>query len=143
MACEMVACALAPDGQEEPFALSLCPVCGRIEDGESLLLKNVTAEALKGSLPVGEVFARLFTLKNGEKLLAVGFEHGGRLVKADCPVRITLPAEAVAGYSFSLIESGGTETEAAFEVKDGEASFTLDFPEDEMPVILIRMTDAE
>ena len=69
----MVACALAPDGQEEPFALSLCPVCGRIEDGESLLLKNVTAEALKGSLPVGEVFARLFTLKNGEKLLAVGW----------------------------------------------------------------------
>ena len=58
-------------------------------------------------------------------------------------MRITLPAEAVAGYSFSLIESGGTETEAAFEVKDGEASFTLDFPEDEMPVILIRMTDAE
>lgn len=140
--CEIIACMLTPDGQEEPLALSLCPVCGRIEGGESLLLKNVTAAALKGSLPAGEVFARLFTLKNGEKLLAVGFERGGRLVKADCPVRITLPVEAVAGYSFSLIDSDGMETEAAFEGKDEEAFFSMDFTEDEIPVILIRMTDA-
>ena len=138
--CELIECALALDGQDEPLTLSLCPVCGRIEGGESLLLEHVTAEALKGSLPMGEAFARLFTLEGGEKVLAVGFEYGGRLVKAGCPVKLTLPAEALAGYSLSLIEADG-ELTALEIIVDGElAAFTLDFTES--PAALIRLVPA-
>ena len=138
--CETIEFALALEGQDEPLTLSLCPVCGRVEGGESLLLENVTAEALKGSLPMGEAFARLFTLENGEKLLAVGFEYGGRLVKAGCPVKLTLPAEALAGCSLSLIEADGALT-ALEIIVDGElAAFTLDFTES--PIALIRLLPA-
>ena len=139
--CETIEFALALEGQE-PLTLSLCPVCGRVEGGESLLLENVTAEALKGFLPLGEAFARLFTLENGEKLLLVGFEYGGKLAKADCPVKITLPAEALAGYSLSLIESDGTLTALEITV-DGElATFELDFTGAESPIALIRLIPA-
>ena len=137
--CETIEFALALDGQE-PLTLSLCPVCGRMKGGESLLLENVTAEALKGSLPLGEAFARLFTLEGGEKVLLVGFEYGGKLAKADCPVKITLPTEALAGYSLSLIESDGTLTALEITV-DGElATFKLDFTES--PIALIRLVPA-
>ena len=137
--CETIEFALALDGQE-PLTLSLCPVCGRMKGGESLLLENVTAEALKGSLPLGEAFARLFTLEGGEKVLLVGFEYGGKLAKADCPVKITLPTEALAGYSLSLIESDGTLTALEITV-DGElATFELDFTES--PIALIRLVPA-
>ena len=139
--CETIEFALALDGQE-PLTLSLCPVCGRMKGGESLLLENVTAEALKGSLPLGEAFARLFTLEGGEKVLLVGFEYGGKLAKADCPVKITLPTEALAGYSLSLIESDGTLTALEITV-DGElATFELDFSDAESPIALIRLLPA-
>ena len=137
--CETIEFALALDGQE-PLTLSLCPVCGRMKGGESLLLENVTAEALKGSLPLGEAFARLFTLEGGEKVLLVGFEYGGKLAKADCPVKITLPTEALAGYSLSLIESDGTLTALEIAI-DGElAAVELDFTES--PIAMIRLVPA-
>ena len=139
--CETIEFALALEGQE-PLTLSLCPVCGRVEGGESLLLENVTAEAVKGYLPLGEAFARLFTLEGGEKVLLVGFEYGGKLAKADCPVKITLPAEALAGCSLSLIESDGTLTALEIAI-DGElATFELDFTNAESPIALIRLLPA-
>ena len=52
-------------------------------------------------------------------------------------------AELLAGKTLTRVALDGTETEVTFEVKDGEASFTLDFTADEIPVILIRIETAE
>ena len=102
----------------------------------------MTAEAVEGFLPMGEAFARLFTLENGEKLLLVGFEYGGRLAKADCPVKLTLPAEAVEGYSLGLIESDGTLTALEIAVGGEQAAFELDFTDAESPIAMIRLLPA-
>ena len=58
---------------------------------------------------------------------------------ADVP---SLPAELLAGKTLTRVALDGTETEVAFEIDGEEASFTLDFTADEIPVILIRLTDA-
>ena len=139
--CETIEFALALEGQE-PLTLSLCPVCGRMKGGESLLLENVTAEAVKGSLPLGEAFARLFTLEGGEKVLLVGFEYGGKLAKADCPVKITLPAEAIEDCTLAQVNPDGTLTALEIAI-DGElATFELDFTDAESSIVLIRLLPA-
>ena len=75
-------------------------------------------------------------LTGGEALMSVGFEYGGRLTQPTGEVKITLPAELLEGCALTLLNADGTQSQLAFTVEEGEASFTLDFApaEEEAPV---------
>ena len=122
----------------ENETLIFCPVCGEVENGTRLeRIEKAMAVAETGKLPAGELIARM-----NEAYLSLAFEYAGKVAEPTGQVKITLPAELLAGKALTRIALDGTETEVSFEVKDGEASFTLDFTADEIPVILIRLTDA-
>lgn len=53
-------------------------------------------------------------------------------------VKITLPAELLEGKTLMLIVPDGRETETHFEIDSEKASFTLDFTDAEIPVMLLR-----
>lgn len=122
----------------ENESLIFCPVCGEVENGTRLeRIEKTMAVAETGKLPAGELIARM-----NEAYLSLAFEYAGKVAEPTGQVKITLPAELLAGKTLTRVALDGTETEVTFEVKDGEASFTLDFTADEIPVILIRLTDA-
>ena len=122
----------------ENESLIFCPVCGEVENGTRLeQIEKTMAVAETGKLPAGELIARM-----NEAYLSLAFEYAGKITEPTGQVKITLPAELLAGKTLTRIALDGTETEVAFEIDGEEASFTLDFTEDEMPVILIRLTDA-
>ena len=122
----------------ENESLIFCPVCGQVENGARLeRIEKTMAVAETGKLPAGELIARM-----NDAYLSLAFEYAGKITTPTGQVKITLPAELLAGKTFTRVALDGTETEVTFEVKDGEASFTLDFTADEIPVILIRLTDA-
>ena len=77
-----------------------------------------------------------------EAYLSLAFEYAGKVAEPTGQVKITLPAELLAGKTLTRVALDGTETEVSFEIDGEEASFTLDFTADEIPVILIRLTDA-
>ena len=113
---------------------TLCPVCGHMDDDTRLELVE-EATATGEALPKGELVLR----ENGE-LMSVGFEYAGKLTQPTKPVTVTLPAEAVEGYTLSILNADGTET-ALETTADGESiSFTLDFGE--AKVVLIHMVAA-
>ncbi len=123
----------------ENESLIFCPVCGQVENGTRLeRIEKAMAVAETGKLPAGELIARM-----NDAYLSLAFEYAGKVAEPTGQVKITLPAELLAGKTLTRVALDGTETEVTFEVKDGEASFTLDFTADEIPVILIRLTDAE
>ena len=120
---------------EENASLIFCPVCGQAENGQRLeRIEKARAAAVTGKLPAGEVIARM----NGE-YLSLAFELSGRVTQPTGQVKITLPAEALAGRNLSLIAQDGTQTDLPFEMKGDKISFTLDFTEAEIPVMLIRL----
>ena len=80
------------------------------------------------------------TLAGGETVISVAFEIGGRLTQPAGQVKITLPAELLAGYTLSLLSEDGTETELTFDAQ--EASFVLDFDANPSPVRVIRLVPA-
>ena len=122
----------------ENESLIFCPVCGEVENGTRLeRIEKTLAVAETGKLPAGELIARM-----NDAYLSLAFEYAGKVATPTGQVKITLPAELLAGKTLTRVALDGTETEVTFEVKDGEASFTLDFTADEIPVILIRLTDA-
>ena len=103
-------------------------MCGEVSDGARLLaVENVEAEALTEALPAGEVILRMGELTGGEALMSVGFEYGGRLTQPTGEVKITLPAELLEGCALTLLDADGAQSQLAFTVEEGEASFTLDF----------------
>ena len=122
----------------ENETLIFCPVCGEVENGTRLeRIEKAMAVAETGKLPAGELIARM-----NDAYLSLAFEYAGKVATPTGQVKITLPAELLAGKKLTAIALDGTETEVAFEIDGEEASFTLDFTADEIPVILIRLTDA-
>ena len=119
--------------------ISLCPVCGTVSDGSRLALANASVKIVSGRIPHGEALLRVGTLANGEKLLTVGYVYGGRLSKASCQVKITLPAELVNGCTLSLLNADGTETAVAYTVEGDSAVFTLDFAQSQHDALLLRL----
>ena len=137
VACQWLDYRLEAADAQEPVAFALCPVCGEVSDGARLLaVENVEAEALTEALPAGEVILRMGELTGGEALMSVGFEYGGKLTQPTGEVKITLPAELLKGCALTLLDADGTQSQLAFTVEEGEASFTLDFApaEEEAPV---------
>ena len=119
--------------------ISLCPVCGTVSDGSRLALANASVKIVSGRIPHGEALLRVGTLANGEKLLTVGYVYGGRLSKASCQVKITLPAKLLAGYTLSLLNADGTETAVDCTVDGDSAVFTLDFAQSQHDALLLRL----
>lgn len=141
VACASVACKLIADDQTAK-ELTLCPVCGRVSDGTRLtLVEYASAEA--DFLPRGEVLVRMGNLADGNQLMVVGFEFAGRLTQAQCPVKVSLPAELLDGCILHLVYADGTESDLPFSVQDGIASFTLDFTDAQSPVQLIHILSAQ
>ena len=123
----------------ENESLIFCPVCGQVENGARLeRIEKTLAVAETGKLPAGELIARM-----NDAYLSLAFEYAGKVTTPTGQVKITLPAELLAGKTLTRVALDGTETEVAFEIDGEEASFTLDFTADEMPVILIRIETAE
>ena len=122
----------------ENESLIFCPVCGEVENGTRLeRIEKAMAVAVTEKLPAGELIARM-----NEAYLSLAFEYAGKVAEPTGQVKITLPAELLAGKTLTRVALDGTETEVSFEIDGEEASFTLDFTADEIPVILIRLTDA-
>ena len=119
--------------------ISLCPVCGTVSDGSRLALANASVKIISGRIPHGEPLLRLGTLQGGERLLTVGYVYGGQLSKASCQVKITLPAELLAGYTLSLLNADGTETPLEYALDGESAVLTLTFAQ---PLLAVRLTPA-
>ncbi len=130
-------------GDEKEDAFRLCPVCGIVSDGTRLeLMEKAMAKALTRWLPAGEAVVRLGRIQNGEMLLSVAFEYAGRLTQSTGVVQITLPAEALEGFTLSILSSDGTEEPLPYSLEDGKAVLVLDFTAAETPVQLIHLIPA-
>ena len=119
---------------EENESLIFCPVCGEVRNGERLeLIAGSLVTVITGGIPAGEVVAR-----TRNEYLSVAFEYAGKLIVPTGRVKITLPAELLEGKTLMLIAPDGRETETHFEIDSEKASFTLDFTDAEIPVMLLR-----
>ena len=141
--CQKYLYVLTIEKQEDPFEITLCPVCGELTGGARLELEEkAQALAETESLPAGELVLRLGETED-VSLLSVAFEFGGRLTQPEGQVRITLPAAAVEGRTLMLLDETGGETELPVEIRDEEAAFLLDFTpregEEPSPVRLIHL----
>ena len=129
------------------YKFTFCPVCGEVSGGAHLLLAEaVRAEALTEELPGGEIVLGMGDLENGETVMSVGFEYGGKLTQPAGEVKVTIPAALLEGYTLALLDADGAERELDFTVEDEELSFTLDFTpvedEEPIPVRVIRLIPA-
>ena len=142
VACESFAWRLFAG--EAAYDFALCPVCGEVNDGTHLSwVEEAGAEAPAKNLPRGEIVLRVGALANGEAVMSVGFEYSGELTQPAGEVKVTLPAALLEGYTLTLLEADGSESELPFAVEDEEISFTLDFTpvedEEPVPVRVIRL----
>ena len=142
VACESFAWRLFAG--EAAYDFAFCPVCGEVNDGTHLSwVEEAGAEALTKNLPRGEIVLRVGALANGEAVMSVGFEYSGELTQPAGEVKVTLPAALLEGYTLTLLEADGAESELPFAVEDEEISFTLDFTpvedEEPVPVRVIRL----
>ena len=78
-------------------------------------------------------------MQNGERVLSVGFEYGGKLTQPTGQMEITLPAALLDGYALMLLDADGVETALPHTLNGGEAAFTLDFAADESPALVLRL----
>ena len=122
---------------EENESLILCPVCGAVKNGERLeRIEKALAAAVTGKLPAGEVVVRM-----NDAYLSIAFEYAGKLTVPAGQENITLPAELtelLEGKTLTLVALDGSETEIPFEIDEEKISFTLDFTDAEIPMMLIR-----
>ncbi len=124
---------IVENGENEHMVF--CPVCGEVENGERLeLIEKATATAVTGKLPSGELVARM-----NQEYLSLAFEYAGKLTTPRGQVTITLPAETLQAQRLVLVAPDGTETELPFELAGEEISFTVDFAEGEIPVMLLKL----
>ena len=122
--------------------ISLCPVCGTVSDGSRLALANASVKIVSGRIPHGEALLRVGTLANGEKLLTVGYVYGGRLSKASCQVKITLPAGLLEGYALCMLSEDGTEAELSLDVQEDTVSFVIDYTDSLDTVKVLHLVPA-
>ena len=111
--CTPLEFVLTAEGEDAPFSLTLCPVCGEYADGaRHALIEDAAAEAetAEDALPAGELTLRMGAPGNGHVVMSVGFEYDGRLVQPKGLNRITLPAALLEGHTLSLVSADGTET---------------------------------
>ena len=135
--CEPLVCRLLIE-DAETYDFTLCPVCGEVSDGARLtLIKEARATAQR--LPRGELVLRIGDLQNGERMLSVGFESGGRLTQPTGQVKISLPAALLDGYALMLLDADGAETALPHTLNGNKATFTLDFTADEGPALAFRL----
>ena len=90
-------------------------------------------------LPRGKLTLRIGDLQNGERVLSVGFEYGGKLTQPTGQMEITLPAALLDGYALMLLDADGAETALPHTLNGGEATFALDFAADESPALVLRL----
>lgn len=127
VACEWFDWKLSMKDETE-YRFTFCPVCGEVKDGSRLpLVEMVEAEALTERRPGGEIVLRVGKLADGEIVMSVGFEYGGRLTQPKGKIEVTLPASVLEGYAMTLLNEDGTESELSFRIEDDVMSFTLDF----------------
>ena len=135
--CEPLVCRLLLK-DAEAYDFTLCPVCGEVSDGARLTLIE-EAKATAQRLPRGELVLRIGDLQNGERMLSVGFEYGGRLTQPTGQVEITLPAAMLDGYALMLLDADGVETALPHTLNGDEATFTLDFTTNGGPAMALRL----
>ena len=135
--CEPLACRLLLK-DAETYDFTLCPVCGEVSDGARLTLIE-EAKATAQRLPRGELVLRIGDLQNGERVLSVGFESGGRLTQPTGQVKISLPAALLDGYALMLLDADGVETALPHTLNGDEATFTLDFTTNGGPAMALRL----
>ena len=135
--CEPLVCRLLLK-DAEAYDFTLCPVCGEVSDGARLTLIE-EAKAAAQRLPRGELVLRIGDLQNGERMLSVGFEYGGRLTQPTGQVEITLPAAMLDGYALMLLDAAGAETALPHTLNGDEATFTLDFTTNEGSALALRL----
>lgn len=135
--CEPLVCRLLLKNAEA-YDFTLCPVCGEVSDGARLTLIE-KAKATAQRLPRGELVLRIGDLQNGERMLSVGFEYGGRLTLPTGQVEIMLPAAMLDGYALMLLDADGVETALPHTLNGDEATFTLDFTTDASPARVLRL----
>ena len=135
--CEPLVCRLLLKNAEA-YDFTLCPVCGEVSDGARLTLIE-KAKATAQRLPRGELVLRIGDLQNGERMLSVGFEYGGRLTQPTGQVEITLPAAMLDGYALMLLDADGVETALPHTLNGDEATFTLDFTTNGGPALALRL----
>ena len=135
--CEPLACRLLLR-DAEAYDFTLCPVCGETGDGARLTLIE-EARATAQRLPRGKLTLRIGDLQNGERVLSVGFEYGGKLTQPTGQMEITLPAALLDGYALMLLDADGAETALPHTLNGGEATFALDFAADESPALVLRL----
>ena len=135
--CEPLICRLLLKNAEA-YDFTLCPVCGEVSDGARLTLIE-EAKATAQRLPRGELVLRIGDLQNGERMLSVGFEYGGRLTQPTGQVEITLPAAMLDGYALMLLDADGVETALPHTLNGDKATFTLDFTTNRGPALALRL----
>ena len=135
--CEPLVCRLLLKNAEA-YDFTLCPVCGEVSDGARLTLIE-KAKATAQRLPRGELVLRIGDLQNGERMLSVGFEYGGRLTLPTGQVEIMLPAAMLDGYALMLLDADGVETALPHTLNGDEATFTLDFTTNGGPALALRL----
>lgn len=135
--CEPLVCRLLLK-DAEAYDFTLCPVCGEVSDGARLTLIE-KAKATAQRLPRGELVLRIGDLQNGERMLSVGFEYGGRLTLPTGQVEIMLPAAMLDGYALMLLDADGVETALPHTLNGDEATFTLDFTTNGGPAMALRL----
>ena len=135
--CEPLVCRLLLKNAEA-YDFTLCPVCGEVSDGARLTLIE-EAKATAQRLPRGELVLRIGDLQNGERVLSVGFEYGGRLTQPTGQVEIMLPAAMLDGYALMLLDADGVETALPHTLNGDEATFTLDFTTNGGPALALRL----
>ena len=102
--CTPLKFVLTAEGEDAPFSLTFCPVCGEYADGARLaLIEDAAAESetAEDALPAGELTLRMGAPGNGHVVMSVGFEYDGRLVQPKGLIRITLPAALLEGHTLS------------------------------------------
>ena len=118
-------------------SLILCPVCGKVENGERLeRIAKASAKIVTGRRPKGELIVR-----TDGTFLSVANEYAGKISEAAAQIKITLPGDLLNGRKPVLVSLDGAETALPFETAGDKITFTLDFAEAEVPVFLIRLTD--
>lgn len=146
VACRMTEYTVYADAEnkaETALTVMVCPVCGRVAEGERLLMAEKTAALYESryEAPAGDLVVRLGSVGQDVQLLTVCFEIKGAPVQPEGAVVVTLPASLVEGYTLTLLAPDGTETLLDAATEDGNVSITLTFPDDaDAPVQAVRLT---